>query len=73
MDGVRWRLIESQSLGHLNYFSGAFLLGFLCSFILICLGPEAGIWDGWIPSRVLKGACSILLAKMDSGEEAHGY
>ena len=68
MDGVRWRLIESHPLGRLNYFSGAFLLGFICSFILICLVLRLYL----IYLRKLPCVCS-LLAKMDSGEEAHGY
>ena len=54
--------------GSLNYFYGAFLLGFLWPVILLCLVLSLY----WVYLWVLPCVCAHLLAKMDSREETYG-
>ena len=64
----RERVPESHPGGSLNYFYGAFLLGFLWPIILVCLVHSPYL----VYLRIITCVCTHLLAKMDSIEKVVG-
>ena len=71
VDRQEWtqRVAESRPHGSLNYFYGAFPLGFLWAVILICLVHSPYL----VYLRILPCVHMHLLAKMYSPEEPYGY